>query len=69
MQAFGLPEDTASVRAVAARIDVIIFTNTVATASVVDAMERAVSTGELSELRVDQAATRVLRLLDRSGCG
>ena len=68
MQAVGLPEDAASVLAIAAGIDVVIFTNTAATASVIDGIERAVSTGDLSEGRVDEAATRVLRLLEPAAC-
>lgn len=69
MQAVGLPEDEASVRAIAAGIDVVIFTNTARTGAVINALERAVAAGTVSEDRVTESAARVLRLdPERSGC-
>ncbi len=71
MQAVGLPEDEAAVLALVAGIDVVIFTATGQTRAVVDAIERAVADGTLTDERITLSAARVLRLLDprRTGCG
>jgi beta-N-acetylhexosaminidase len=70
MQAVGLPEDEAAVRALAAGIDVVIFTATGQTAPVIDAIERAVAGGTLTDDRITLSAVRVLREFDadRTGC-
>ena len=67
MGAVGLPVPDAAVRSLQAGVDVVIFTGTDDAASVIGAIDSAVSAGALSEAEIDDSARRVLRLLDRSG--
>ena len=69
MQAVGLPEDEAAVLAVIAGIDVVIFTVTDRTKAVIDAIERAVADGLVSDERITESAARVLRTLGEADTG
>ncbi len=69
MNAVGLSEPQAAVAAIAAGIDVAIFTATEQTGAVVDAIERAVLDGTLPTERLDGAARRVLNHLEARGGG
>jgi hypothetical protein len=53
-----------------AGVDVVLFTDTSRTGSVLDALETAVEDGRLTGERVGAAASRVLRLggAERAGC-
>lgn len=66
MGAVGLPVADAAVQALRAGIDVVIFTSTDDTEGVIMAVERAVSTGVLTEDAIDDSATRVARVLARN---
>ena len=67
MAAVGLPEPEASVLALAAGIDVVLFTMTSQTDEVIDALELAVADGRIEEDHVDRAARKVMTLLSRDG--
>lgn len=71
MGAVGLDVPTAAVRSLAAGVDVVIFTDTSQTGSVIDAIMRAVEAGSLTEAEIDDSAVRVAREIERSGgsCG
>lgn len=60
MDAVGLPEPEAAVLALEAGIDVVIFTRTSQTESVIDAIGQAVADGRISDEFVTAAATKVL---------
>ena len=66
MGAVGLPVADAAVQALRAGIDVVIFTSTDDTEGVIMAVERAVSTGVLTEDEIDDSAMRVARVLARN---
>ncbi len=67
MAAVGIPEPEASVLAIAAGIDVVLFTMTSQTDEVIDALERAVADGRIDVTRIDGAARKVMALLGRDG--
>jgi len=67
MGAVGLDEAEASVAALAAGIDVVIFTRTDRTADVITAIAAAVDAGELDETSLRNSARRVMALLERDG--
>lgn len=67
MAAVGLPETDASVLAIEAGIDVVIFTLTSQTPAVIDAIESAVAAGRLSEDALTASAAKVMALLERDG--
>ena len=67
MAAVGLPEPEASVLALIAGIDVVLFTRTTQAAPVIDAIARAVTDGSLSEQHVVDAAAKVMAMLMRDG--
>ena len=67
MAAVGLPEPEASVAAMAAGIDVVLFTRTSETQSVVDAVVAAVERGEVAPEHVTAAAAKVMSKLERDG--
>jgi len=69
MGAVGISVDTAAVDAVAAGIDVVIFTDTALTTAVIDALEAAVADGTVPIDRVDDAARRVLRVTGAADLG
>lgn len=70
MGAVGLPVAEATVRALAAGIDVAIFTDLSQTAAAVDAIVAAVGSGAVPGARLEDAATRVMERLiaDGQGC-
>lgn len=67
MAAVGIPEPEASVLALQAGIDVVLFTLSSQTDEVIDAIDRAVASGTLSEAHVTEAATKVMSMLARDG--
>lgn len=67
MAAVGIPEPEASVLALGAGIDVVIFTLTSQTAAVIDAIEQAVSDGRIDPEHLDRAARKVMTMLGRDG--
>ena len=67
MAAVGIPEPDAAVLALQAGIDVVLFTLSSQTDEVIDAIERAVSSGALSEQHVTDAAAKVMSMLARDG--
>ncbi len=67
MAAVGLPEPEAAVLALAAGIDVVLFTLTSQTDEVIDELEQAVIDGRIDEDHVDRAARHVMALLGRDG--
>lgn len=67
MAAVGIPEPEASVLALQAGIDVVLFTATSQTAAVIDAVEAAVADGTLAEQHVTDAAAKVMSMLGRDG--
>lgn len=67
MAAVGLAEPEASVLAVAAGIDIVIFTQTSQTGAVIDALVAAVDNGQISADQLEASATKVMRLLERDG--
>ena len=67
MAAVGLPEPEAAVLALAAGIDVVLFTMTSQTDEVIDALEQAVIDGRIDADHVDRAARHVMALLGRDG--
>ena len=67
MAAVGIPEPEASVLALAAGIDVVLFTMTSQTDEVIDALEQAVVDGRVDADHVDRAARKVMALLGRDG--
>lgn len=67
MAAVGLAEPEASVLAVAAGIDVVLFTQTSQTGAVIDALVSAVETGQIDSSQLALSATKVMRLLERDG--
>lgn len=67
MAAVGIPEPDASVLALQAGIDVVLFTLSSQTDEVIDAIERAVAAGDLSEQHVTEAAAKVMSMLARDG--
>ena len=71
MGAVGMPVPQAAVAAVAAGVDVVIFTGNSATPAVIDALVAAVGAGTISEARLDEAAARVAATLEAHGraCG
>jgi len=71
MGAVGLDEADASVAALAAGIDVVIFTRTERTEAVIEAIVDAIATGDLDENELRASARRVMALLERDGhrCG
>lgn len=71
MGAVGLDEADASVAALVAGLDVVIFTRTGQTGRVVQAIVDAVAAGELDEHSLRESASRVMRVLERDGhtCG
>jgi len=69
MGAVGLPVTEASVRALQAGIDVVLFTSTEDAADVIAAIEAAVADGSLSDAEINDSAERVLRQLTARGGG
>ena len=69
MSAVGLTVPDAAVEAVAAGIDVVLFTDTAQTAAVVDAIAQAVLDDVLTESRVTESAGRVAAMLESVGRG
>ncbi len=67
MAAVGIPEPEAAVLALAAGIDVVLFTLTSQTDEVIDALEHAVADGRIDTEHVDRAARKVMALLGRDG--
>lgn len=67
MAAVGIPEPEASVLAIAAGIDVVLFTMTSRTDEVIDALEQAVTDGRIKIGDIDDAAQKVMALLGRDG--
>ena len=67
MGGVGLSLADAAVTSVNAGVDVVVFTNSGSTASVIDALVAAVQGGVLPEWRVDEAAARVARTLEAHG--
>lgn len=67
MAAVGIPEPEASVLALAAGIDVVLFTSSAQTGEVIDALERAVIEGRIDDDHVDSAARKVMAMLGRDG--
>ncbi|MEM1334299.1 MAG: glycoside hydrolase family 3 N-terminal domain-containing protein, partial [Actinomycetota bacterium] len=67
MAAVGLPEPEAAVAAIAAGVDVALFTRTDQTGPVIDAIVAAIESGEIAPDRLADAARRVMRLLERDG--
>jgi beta-N-acetylhexosaminidase len=67
MNAVGLAEPEASVLAVAAGIDIVIFTQTSQTSAVIDALVAAVDDGRIAADRLEASAAKVMRLLERDG--
>lgn len=67
MAAVGLAEPEASVLAVAAGIDIVIFTQTSQTGAVIDALVAAVDSGQISADQLQTSAEKVMRLLERDG--
>jgi beta-N-acetylhexosaminidase len=67
MAAVGLPEPEASVLAVEAGIDVVIFTRTAQAGPVVDAIVAAVASGRISDAQVTQSAMPVTHKLELDG--
>lgn len=67
MGAVGLSVPEAAVAAVAAGVDVVVFTGNSATPAVIDALVAAVSSGVISEARLDQAAAHVAATLEAHG--
>ena len=69
MGAVGLPEPEASVLALQAGIDVVIFTRTTQAGPVIDAVVAAVADGTIPEAHIDAAARKVMDLLVAQGRG
>ncbi len=69
MAAVRLPEPDAAVAALAAGIDVALFTQTSQTGPVIDAIVEAVADGALEEDAVRASASKVMTLLERDGHG
>ena len=71
MGAVGMPVPQAAVAAVAAGVDVVVFTGNSATPAVIDALVAAVAEGTISEARLNEAAARVAATLEAHGrtCG
>lgn len=67
MAAVGIPEPEASVLALAAGIDVVLFTLTAQTDEVIDALEQAAIEGRIDEAHLDKAARKVMAMLGRDG--
>lgn len=67
MAAVGLPEPEAAVLALAAGIDVVLFTLSSQTPDVIDAIEAAVASGDLDEQHVTTAAAKVMAMLEHDG--
>jgi len=67
MAAVGIPEPDASVLALAAGIDVVLFTLTTQTDEIIDALEQAVIDGRVDEAHLDRAAKKVMAMLSRDG--
>jgi len=67
MKAVGLSVPAAAVKAIAAGVDVVIFTRTSEAAGVITALVDAVHVGRLSETRINDAATRVARTMEQHG--
>lgn len=69
MGAIDVPVPEAAVASIAAGVDAVLFADTSAAGSVVDAIVAAVESGELSEERVVRAADRVMRSHPGRDCG
>lgn len=67
MAAVGLAEPEASVLAVAAGIDIVIFTQTSQTGAVIDALVAAVDAGQIPAAQLQTSAGKVMGLLERDG--
>lgn len=67
MAAVGIPEPRAAVLAVAAGLDVVLFTMTSQTDEVIDELEQAVADGRIDIDQVDGSARKVMTLLARDG--
>lgn len=67
MAAVGVAEPEASVLAIAAGLDVVLFTMSSQTGAVIDALESAVETGRIDVAQLDAAARKVMRMLARDG--
>jgi beta-N-acetylhexosaminidase len=67
MAAVGIPEPEASVLALEAGIDVVLFTLTSQTPAVIDAIEQAVADDRLDASRVRDSAHKVMTMLGRDG--
>lgn len=67
MAAVGIPEPEASVLALQAGIDVVLFTLSSQTDAVIDAIDAAVASGALAEQHVTDAAEKVMSRLERDG--
>jgi beta-N-acetylhexosaminidase len=67
MAAVGLAEPEAAVLALAAGIDVVLFTQTSQTTAVIDAIMQALDRGELDLDELTRAAGKVMTMLSRDG--
>jgi beta-N-acetylhexosaminidase len=67
MAAVGIPEPEAAVLALAAGIDVVLFTRTSRTDEVISALERAVADDRVDIDDVNRSAQKVMALLGRDG--
>ncbi len=67
MGGVGLPVPEAAVRAIAAGVDVVVFTGAGETAAVIDAITAAVGSGTIAPARIDEAAARVAGVLAAHG--
>jgi beta-N-acetylhexosaminidase len=67
MGAVGLSVPRAAVRAIAAGVDVVIFTSTEQAGEVIDAIVRAVGDGTLTDATIDDSAARVARTMELHG--
>jgi beta-N-acetylhexosaminidase len=69
MAAAGGSVPSVAVEAIAAGVDVVLFTSPGESGAVIAAIENAVTTGQLSVERIDDAASKVLDLLEQRGGG
>ncbi len=69
MGAVTMPVPEAAVTAIAAGADVVIFTETGAAPAVIDALDNAAAQGDIAPERINDAAGRVLQLLEDRGGG
>jgi beta-N-acetylhexosaminidase len=67
MKAVGLSVPAAAVKAIAAGVDVVIFTQTGDAAAVIAALVDAVHSGRLTESRIDASAMRVAGVMEQHG--